>query len=39
MDPAQLRFTDVTAQSGIKPAGYEWAAAGDIDNDGRPAIY
>jgi hypothetical protein len=36
----QLHFTDVTAQSGIKPAGYGMGvAAGDIDNDGRPDLY
>ena len=36
----RLRFTDVTAQSGIAPRGYGMGvAAGDIDNDGRPDLY
>jgi hypothetical protein len=36
----QLRFTDVTAQSGIDAHGYGMGVAvGDIDNDGRPDLY
>jgi len=36
----RLRFTDVTAQSGIAPRGYGMGVAvGDIDNDGRPDLY
>lgn len=35
-----LRFTDVTAQSGIRPRGYGMGvAAGDIDNDGFIDLY
>jgi hypothetical protein len=34
-DGARLRFTDVTAPSGLQPRGYGMGvAAGDIDNDG-----
>ncbi|HET9266753.1 MAG TPA: CRTAC1 family protein, partial [Vicinamibacterales bacterium] len=36
----RLRFTDVTAQSGIDAHGYGMGVAvGDIDNDGRPDLY
>jgi enediyne biosynthesis protein E4 len=36
----RLRFTDVTAQSGIDARGYGMGVAvGDIDNDGRPDLY
>jgi len=36
----QLRFTDVTAQSGVGHVGYGMGAAvGDYDNDGRPDLY
>jgi enediyne biosynthesis protein E4 len=36
----RLRFTDVTALSGIDARGYGMGAAvGDIDNDGRPDLY
>jgi hypothetical protein len=36
----QLRFTDVTASSGIEAAGYGMgAAAGDYDNDGCVDLY
>jgi hypothetical protein len=36
----QLRFTDVTAESGIDPRGYGMGVAvGDVDNDGRPDLY
>jgi hypothetical protein len=35
-----LHFTDVTARSGIRPAGYGMGVAvGDFDNDGYPDIY
>ncbi len=35
-----LRFTDITAQSGIRPRGYGMGvAAGDIDNDGFVDLY
>jgi enediyne biosynthesis protein E4 len=36
----RLRFTDVTAQSGIDARGYGMGVAvGDVDNDGRPDLY
>jgi enediyne biosynthesis protein E4 len=36
----RLRFTDVTAQSGIDARGYGMGVAvGDIDNDGRSDLY
>jgi hypothetical protein len=36
----RLRFTDVTAQSGIAPHGYGMGVAvGDVDNDGHPDLY
>jgi hypothetical protein len=39
-DPATLRFTDVTEQSGIDVRSYGMGiAVGDIDNDGFPDIY
>jgi hypothetical protein len=35
-----LHFTDVTAKSGIRPAGYGMGVAvGDYDNDGFPDLY
>src|ERR1700724_2828038 len=35
-----LHFTDVTAKSGIRPAGYGMGVAvGDYDNDGYPDLY
>jgi enediyne biosynthesis protein E4 len=35
-----LRFTDVTARSGIAVRGYgQGVAVGDYDNDGRPDLY
>lgn len=35
-----LRFTDVTAESGLRPGAYGMGvAAGDFDNDGRPDLY
>jgi hypothetical protein len=35
-----LRFTDVTAQSGLGPAGYGMGVtAGDYDNDGWVDLY
>jgi enediyne biosynthesis protein E4 len=38
--PETLHFTDVTAQSGIKTAGYGMGvAAGDVDNDGCVDLY
>ncbi|PYT09445.1 MAG: hypothetical protein DMF49_02220 [Acidobacteria bacterium] len=38
--PPPLRFTDVTASSGIRTAGYGMgAAAGDFDNDGWIDLY
>jgi len=36
----KLRFTDVTAESGINSTGYGMGvASGDIDNDGYPDLY
>src|SRR6185436_19745896 len=38
--PSTLRFTDVTAASGIEAAGYGMGvAAGDVDNDGCVDLY
>jgi hypothetical protein len=35
-----LRFTDVTAESGLRPGGYGMGVAvGDFNNDGRPDVY
>ncbi len=35
-----LHFTDVTAESGLRPGGYGMGVAtGDFDNDGRPDLY
>ncbi len=40
LDTGELRFTDVTAESGLDARGYAMAAAvGDIDNDGDPDLY
>lgn len=40
LDSGELRFTDVTEQSGIRGEGYGMGAAvGDIDSDGWPDIY
>ena len=42
LDPATgtLRFTDVTAQSGLLASGYgQGAATGDVDNDGDLDLY
>jgi hypothetical protein len=39
-EPASLKFTDVTAQSGIDIRSYGMGvAAGDVDNDGRVDLY
>ena len=39
-DGPRLRFTDVTAESGLSPGGYGMgAAAGDFDNDGWVDLY
>ena len=39
-DPTALRFTDVTAQSGIAADGYGLGvAAGDVDNDGWTDLF
>ena len=36
----QLRFTDVTAESGLEVGGYSMGVAvGDLDNDGWPDLY
>lgn len=38
--PSSLRFTDVTAKSGIDATGYGFGvAAGDVDNDGFTDLY
>ncbi len=40
LDAGELRFTDVTAESGLDARGYAMGAAvGDIDNDGDPDLY
>ena len=40
LDSGELRFTDVTEQSGIRGDGYGMGAAvGDIDSDGWPDLY
>jgi hypothetical protein len=40
VERGKLRFTDVTAASGIRATGYGMGVAiGDYDNDGRPDIY
>jgi hypothetical protein len=39
-DQARLRFTDVTARSGLNPRGYGMGVAtGDVDNDGWVDLY
>jgi hypothetical protein len=39
-DGARLRFTDVTARSGLNPRGYGMGVAtGDVDNDGWVDLY
>ncbi len=39
-DPASLRFTNVTGDSGIEPTGYGMGVAvADVDNDGRVDLY
>ncbi len=40
LDAGELRFTDVTAESGLDARGYAMGVAvGDIDNDGDPDLY
>ena len=40
LDAGELRFTDVTEESGLDARGYAMGAAvGDIDNDGDPDLY
>ena len=40
LDAGELRFTDVTQESGLDARGYAMGVAiGDIDNDGDPDLY
>ncbi len=40
LDAGELRFTDITDESGLDARGYAMGvAAGDIDNDGDPDLY
>ena len=40
LEGGELRFSDVTAESGLPPGGYGMGvAAGDFDNDGRVDLY
>ncbi len=40
LDAGELRFTDVTEESGLDARGYAMGvAAGDVDNDGDPDLY
>ncbi len=40
LDTGELRFTDITVESGLNAMGYAMGVAvGDIDNDGDPDLY